>query len=379
MKVLVLSVMLLAGVVACGRHLPGNETPLGSSATAVSVPVSGSFTPEELRAFVALNPIDAHAHVRRNEPAFNAMIDRLNLHLLDIVLVDDQDPEETDLEIERNQAREFIRAMGGRAVFCTTFDPFKIREPGFAESAIRGLNQDFDQRAIAVKIWKNLGMEIKDADGSYVLPDDPALTPIYKDIAARNKTLVAHLADPDSAWAPLNPASPDYSYYKEDTFWYMNGKPHPASKQQILLALDHILEQNPNLRVVGAHLGSMEADFHMLAQHLDRYPNFAVDLAGRMPYLALQPRADMIAFVLKYQDRLIYGSDKEFSPRNKLQPRMHFWEESYASDWRFLATSDTVEFEGAKGKGLELPDPVLRKIYHDNAIRWFPGIYPGGH
>ena len=236
--------------------------------------------PGELREFTALNPIDTHAHVRRNEPPFNAMLGRLNLHLLDIVLADDQNPEESDLGAESKLALEFVNASGGRAAFCTSIDPFKVREPGFAAAAIRGLNHDFEDGAIAVKIWKNIGMEIKDADGNYILPDNPVFSPIYKDIAAHNKTLVAHVADPDSAWAPPNPASPDYSYYKENPVWYMYGKPHPASKEQILRARDHILEQNPNLRVVGAHLGSMEADFRVLAQHLDRYPNFAVDMAA---------------------------------------------------------------------------------------------------
>ena len=377
MKTLVFSVMLLAGLAACNTQPSEQRASAALSAVGASATAGGGFKPEELRAFTELNPIDSHAHVRRNEPVFNAMIERLNLHLLNIVLVDDQDPEEKDLQLERTQAWSFIHAIGGRAVFCTTFDPFKVREPGFAGSAIRRLNQDFDQGAIAVKIWKNFGMEIKDVNGNYILPDDPALAPIYKDIAAHNKTLVAHVADPDSAWAPLSPVSPDYSYYKENKFWFMHDKPHPASKAQILLARDHILEQNPNLRVVGAHLGSMEADFDLVAQHFDRYPNFAVDLSGRIPYLALQPRLNVIAFILKYQDRLIYGSDLEFSPRSKMQPRMRFWEESYANDWRFLATNNTVTFEGAKGQGLALPDSVLRKIYHDNAVRWFPGIYPG--
>ena len=58
---------------------------------------------------------------------------------------------------------------------------------------------------------------------------------------------------------------------------------------------------------------------------------------------------------------------------------MKYWKDSYARDWRFLATNDTVEFEGAKGQGLALPDSVLRKIYHDNAVRWFPGIFQASH
>jgi hypothetical protein len=64
----------------------------------------------------------------------------------------------------------------------------------------------------------------------------------------------------------------------------------------------------------------MEADFNQLAQHLDDYPNFAVDLAARMPYLVMRPRADMIAFIEKYQDRLLYATDNE-SPRMRTYRR----------------------------------------------------------
>ena len=375
MKATAFSFVLLAGVLVCACHSPQKPSPLAASPTSESAPVSGDFSPDELKAFVALNPIDAHAHVFRTEPAFIAMISGLNIHLLNITVVDALDPLQNDLQLETKQVQSFVRASGDRAVPCTTFDPNKFNQPGFTEAAIRGINQQFDRGAIAVKIWKNFGMEIKDTEGRDVLPDDPKLEPIYKDIAAHNKTLVAHVADPDSAWQPPNPASPDYSYYKDNPIWYMYGKLNVPSKMQILGARDHVLEQNPNLRVVGAHLGSMEADFHMLGQHLDRYPNFAVDLAARMPYLALKPREDAIAFVLKYQDKLIYGSDLVFSSEKNSPPPMKFWKESYARDWRFLATNDTVEFEGAKGQGLALPDSVLRKIYHDNAVHWFPGIY----
>lgn len=374
MKVRVLSALLLSGAVVLGVYLykSGVRATLpGDNSAGV---VSGDFSPEELRSFIALEPIDAHAHVRRTYPAFNAMIERLHIQLLDILVVNDLFPEEKDLQAEKKTAMEFIHSAGGHAILCTSFDPYKMREPGFQQRTISELNDDFDHGAIAVKIWKNIGMEIKDPQGNYVLPDDPTFAPIYQDIAAHNKTLVAHIADPDSAWAPPNPASPDYSYYNQEPDWYMYNKPHPASKRQILLARDHILEQNPKLRLVGAHLGSMEADLHDLGRHLDRYPNFAVDIAARMPYFALQPRDDMIAFILKYQDRLIYGTDLTFSATDSPERRMRFWRELYARDWRFFATNDTVQVEMTKGQGLALPEPVLRKIYHDNAVRWFPGI-----
>jgi len=92
-----------------------------------------------------------------------------------------------------------------------------------------------------------------------VLPDDPRLDPIYQDIAAHGKTLIAHLAEPDSCWLPPNKNSPDYSYYSEHPEWYMFKQPDHPKKAAIIEARDHILERHPQLRVVGAHLGSLES------------------------------------------------------------------------------------------------------------------------
>ena len=125
----------------------------------------------------------------------------------------------------------------------------------------------------------------------------------------------------------------------------------------------------------------MEADFKQLAQHLDRYPNFAVDLAARMSYLMLEPREDMIRFITKYQDRLLYATDDAFFPGDDVQLTVTKDENRYAQDWRFLATDDTVveHASGQKVKGLALPHSILRKLYHDNAVRWFPGILNVSH
>lgn len=84
----------------------------------------------------------------------------------------------------------------------------------------------------------------------------------------------------------------------------MYGKPGVPSKQQILDARDYILVRNPKLRVVGAHLGSLEDNLGQLANHFDRYPNFAVDTAARVIHLAVMPRYEGRAFILKYQDRI---------------------------------------------------------------------------
>ena len=156
----------------------------------------------------------------------------------------------------------------------------------------------------------------------------------------------------------------------------MYNRPGAPTKQEILKARDHILELNPKLRVVGAHLGSLEADFDDLGAHFDRYSNFAVDLAGRVPYFEMLPRDKAIAFIVKYQDRLIYGTDNDhsFAPPSHAARASREWEEAYAHQWRFFATNDTVTYQGRKVQGLALPPAILRKLYHDNAVKWFPGV-----
>jgi predicted TIM-barrel fold metal-dependent hydrolase len=337
-------------------------------------PVAGPFTDQELRQFVSLDPIDAHAHVFVSDPKFYAMLNRLNLHLLDILVVDDTNDAASSLTQESQAGWAFAQGSDGRVSICTTFDPYRFQQPGFAQAAIRQIDGDFDHGAVAVKIWKNIGMELKDAKGNYLLPDSPIFAPIYKDIAAHNKTLIMHTADPNAAWQSPN------AYFRRNPQWYMNSKPGAPAKEKILAARDRVIEQNPTLRVVGAHLGSMEDDLDQLSQRLDRYPNFAVDLAGRIRYLMTHPRADMIAFLTKYQDRLIYGTDLELGFGEKDVPgQKPAWEDTYAGNWRYLATDDKLSSAGRTVQGLDLPPSVLRKIYHDNAMQWFPKILSTTH
>ncbi len=350
---------------------------------AAVVPPPDTATEGALRGFAELRPIDVHTHVFKTDPAFQAFLGRMRLTLLDILVVDDTVAYSQKLEPERTDALGVVRGSGGHVALCTTFDPYRWTDRDFAEQAIKQINEDFAQGAVAVKLWKNLGMEIRRADGAFLMPDDPILEPIYKDVAEHNRTIVTHLADPDSCWEPLSPDDPSYlgilrrrtaHYYQQNPRWYMYNHPDYPSKQAILAARDHLLEMNPHLRVVGAHLGSMETDVDEIAKRLDTYPNFAVESGGRTIYLMLQPREKVRAFLIKYQDRILYGTDRQLFVTANVQEILKDWETIYARDWRFFATDETFQEEGQQVRGVKLPGSVLAKIFHQNALRWIPGI-----
>jgi len=344
---------------------------------AAQAPPAGSAGPKDdelLKDFAALHPIDTHVHVFKIDSEFQKMLEELNLKVLNILVVDDSLTYRKDLQQQVTDAIGLMRSSHGHIALCTTFDPYKFNEPSFASDAVKQLDHDFSEGAIAVKIWKNIGMEIKDRNSKYVFADDPKFKPIYQDIAAHGKTLLAHQAEPDVAWGPPDPADPSWSYYQENPQWYMGDKPGVPSKKTILAARDHVLEENPKLRMVGVHLGSMERSLNDLAVRLDRYPNFAIDVAARMEYLMLAPREQVRDFLIRYQDRVLYGTDLDLLPTAKVSEELPEWRSTYLRDWKFLATDEVVTVNTKQVRGLQLPKPVLQKIFHGNAVHWIPGL-----
>jgi hypothetical protein len=342
--------------------------------TSASAPIKPSDEESALRAFATIHPIDVHVHVFKTDPAFQRMIEQLNLKLLDILVMDDTLSYRKQLQPQVDDALALVRSSRGHIALCTTFDPYRFDRASFSADAIEQINHDFDQGAVAVKVWKNIGMEIKDRSGQYVMADDPKFEPIYKDIASHGKTLMTHLAEPDVAWGPPDAADPSWSYYQENPQWYVANRPGFPSKQRILQARDRILANNPRLRMVGVHLGSMERSLDNIADHFDKYPNFAVDTAARMEYLMLMPPEKVRAFLIKYQDRVLYGTDLDLLPDADVQDTLKEWQSTYARDWKFLATGGILNVEGKQVHGLNLPQPVLQKIFRKNAIRWISGL-----
>ncbi|MCK4465204.1 MAG: amidohydrolase family protein, partial [Bacteroidales bacterium] len=124
------------------------------------------------------------------------------------------------------------------------------------------------------------------------------------------------------------------------------------------------------------HLGSLEWSVDELAKRLDLYPNFAVDMAARICHFQVQDRQKVRDFIIKYQDRLLYGTDFGIREDSDLKKRKAWMEKEWRADWRYFSTDDEMSSPNVNGsfKGLDLDEKVLRKIYYENAMKWYPGI-----
>lgn len=71
----------------------------------------------------ALGRIDAHAHVFNLAPEFLAMLNRLNLRVVNICVVDKHDRGYEEAAPQHQKALEIFRGSRGRAAWCSTFDP----------------------------------------------------------------------------------------------------------------------------------------------------------------------------------------------------------------------------------------------------------------
>ena len=320
--------------------------------------------------------IDTHIHIHRDAPALIDAIKASRWRGLDIVVCPASiEDEPSDLEEKLRATAKVARDSGGALAWASTFDARGFEAPGFSDRTAARLRRTFDDGAIGVKIWKNIGMSIKAKSGAYLLPDDPALLPIYEAIQAADRTLIAHLAEPDGCWLPLDAKNPEIRYYSANPQWHMYGKPGAPVKDDILDARDRVLARYPKLRVVGCHLGSDEDDLTRLAKRLDAYPNFAVDTAARVRYLAAGDRDQVREFLTRYQDRVLYATDFVLRDRNPAAAARSL-REKHDRDWAFFSGGEMMEYDGRSPptRGLALPEGVLRKIFRENALRWIPGM-----
>lgn len=243
---------------------------------------------------------------------------------------------------------------------------FRNVGPGWAERAVKQLEADVAAGAVGVgEISKSLGLSIKKADGSRLRIDDPALDPVWDACARLGIPVFIHTADPEEFFEPI-----DYTNERWLELALFPNRRYPPDRfprfAELMAERDNLFRKHPKTTFVAAHMGWHANDLGRLAKLLEAMPNVYTEVGAVLYDIGRQPRGAHDFFV-RFQDRILFGKDS-FQP------------EEYPYYWRVFETRDEY-FDYYrpyhafwKLYGIDLPDGVLRKVYHANALRITAGL-----
>lgn len=325
--------------------------------------------------FAAIRKIDAHVHVNVADDAF---LDQAAADNFEVLSINVDYPAFPSLADQAEVAHHYAEAEPERFHYATTFSMQGFGQAGWAERTNAHIDAEVRRGAVAVKVWKNVGMVERDAAGDLIFIDDAVFDPVFDHLAATDIPLIAHQAEPYNCWLPLDQMTTrnDRLYFSAHPEYHMYLHPEMPSYQDLMARRDAMVARHPDLPFVGAHMASLEWSVDEAAKFLDAHPNAVIETAARMAQIQYQSVRDyrkVRDFFIRYQDRILYGTDLTLNPGEDPTAFRQAAHDYWTSDWAYLATADTqhVEDIGAEVKGLALPRSVIDKIYYANARREF--------
>ena len=260
----------------------------------------------------------------------------------------------------------------GRFVFFANTSFRGVGEPGWGERAAAQLEEDVGNGAAGLKIFKGLGMTDRDTDDNRIAADDPRLAPLWDKAGELGIPVLVHTADPAEFWQPHDRFNERWLELK-----LRSRRIRPPDRfppfEQIIGEQHNLFRNHPNTNFIAAHLGWLGHDLARLGRLLDEIPNMYVGLGAVVYELGRQPRFAR-QWLIEYQDRVLMGKDS-------------YNREEFHTYFRVFETADDY-FDYYRRYhafwqmyGLDLPDEVLGKVYHGNAVKLVPAIdrslFPG--
>jgi predicted TIM-barrel fold metal-dependent hydrolase len=256
----------------------------------------------------------------------------------------------------------------------------------------RQLEESHRLGARGLKIPKGLGLGYPAPDGKHLLPiDDPGLDPLFEKAGALGMPVAIHIGDPKAFWKPNTPENERWDELRAHPEWSFYGEPVP-SWEALYAAFERRVARHRKTNFIAVHFGNDPEDPDRVAKMLDRYPNFYIDTAARVPEIGRHPVSKMRRFYEKYQDRVLFGTDTGvgataeemmFGSNGEAAPTRADEVRFFTATWRYFETSDQ-QFESPtpiqgrwKIDGVGLSLAILRKIYFENAARllhWRPPV-----
>jgi predicted TIM-barrel fold metal-dependent hydrolase len=240
-----------------------------------------------------------------------------------------------------------------------------IGESNWTQKAVQQLEEDVKNGAAGLKIFKSLGLSVKDNQGKRVAVDDERLDGIWKKCGELKIPVLIHTADPKQFWEPLDNNNERWlelltrpGRKRSDT--------DPAPWQQLINEQHRMFKKHPNTTFINAHFGWYGNDLEKLSALMEEMKNIYVEFGAVIAELGRQPAAAN-KFFTKYQDRILFGKDS--------------WvPEEYTTYFRVLETKDEYfpyhkkyhAFWAMYGMGLT--DEILKKVYYKNALRLLPSV-----
>ncbi len=319
--------------------------------------------------FTSMPKYDAHVHIYYPGAGFLEQAKADNFKAIVIIL------DAYDLAWSKQYVEQQKKLHGDRFDYVTSFTMQGWDEPDWQEKTIAFLKSEFENGAIGVKVWKNIGMEFKDKNGRFVMIDNTRFDPIFDFIESQGKVLTGHIGEPRDCWLPLEKmiAAGNKNYYRGNPQYHMYLHPAYPSYDEQIQSYQRMLDKHPNLKYIGCHLGSIEWSMTELAKVLDKYPNMAVDLAARVDDIQLLDRTEVKTFLINYQDRVLYATDYVMEDNQEPEKAIKRIHERWLSDWTYFATDSVTNIRGTETpvRGLNLPETVLNKIYRQNVEKWY--------
>jgi predicted TIM-barrel fold metal-dependent hydrolase len=272
----------------------------------------------------------------------------------------------------------FDRAAPGRFFTCTEPSYGQFQDPKYPQIQADAIGTAKRAGAKGLKILKTLGLYLREGTttGPLVKVDDKRFDPMWEACAAHDMPVWIHVADPEAFFLPIDRFNERYDELGHHPDWSFHGGDFPSFRE-LMEARDRLFARHPKTRFLALHVGHDAENLAFVSESLDRFPNMTVELGARIGELGRQPRTAR-RFFDKYQDRILFGTDAVPPPDGEHYPQQVFKDELYEIYYRFLETEDEY-FDYApapvppQGRwciyGLGLPDPILKKVYHDNAAR----------
>ncbi len=243
------------------------------------------------------------------------------------------------------------------------FDYTGYDKPGFGEAAVRELERCYRMgaRGVGEEGDKGLGLYYSEPVKAWGMHfDDPRMKPLFEKCAELHMPVNIHVADP--IWMYEKMDSTNDGLMNAETWKIDTSAEGLLGFDDLIQTLENAVKENPKTTFIACHFANLNHDPDRLGRMFDAYPNFYADISARYAESAPIPRY-MKAFYEKYSDRLLYGTD------------MGYDTEMYRITFRILESLDEHFYEiGQFGyhwalSGFGLSPDVLKKVYHDNAVR----------